>query len=253
MRREELFRIAERHARALNGCGDDPWYRISRIDEGMLVSATTSDVEKFRVRIATQQFLAEVDIRIVAENGELASWQIPQRYKNAAETKLTPDQAIRIVNTVTDLPRDAIVQEISQGQEPDSHITSLIWSHVINGIEVETDGICVQINSATLEIISFAKTWHTIVDYECNISRQSAQEIGQREAPQYMEDKAYEVLVDDLRFIPIEAHDASGKRHVRFTKVWVVNIREDTLRYHGITQLCVDCRTGQIVRVNRSR
>ena len=207
---------------------------------------------RYKTRIAVRRPVAEIAVTLNSENGDLLSWIVPQRYKGGTEPAIDLEQAKQIAAEVVEIPDDAEIEEIFQAEQADSHISNIIWRHVVNGLEVEEDSIVVQINSKTREVISLAKIWNDVVDYEDRISAQEAEDIGKKEATKYVTGDEFDIGVADQKFIPVV--DESGPQpRARIVKVWVVGITEPGGAFPKSTIFCVDCLNGDVVRVSHPK
>lgn len=226
---------------------------IVEVDRESLIEDQTGQPQRYQAEVALRQFFADITVRIDAETGELLSWIIPERYKGATETTIDLEQSLRLASELVEIPDDAEIEEMTQETQPDSHITNIIWRHVVNGLEVEGDCIIVQINSKTKEFISMAKVWNTVSDYKDKISSEDAVEIVRKEAPKHVMQENFEITAVEQKFIPVVVDEDAQQKRARIVKVWSVIIVEPHKRFPRITTLSVDCMTGAVVRVEYSK
>lgn len=219
---------------------------------GRLTEDKPGEPQLYQTQVAVRRAFAGITVRLDAETGELLSWIIPERYKGASETVISEEQAKMLAAELVEISDEAEIEEMVQEREQDSHITNILWRHVVNGIEVEGDSISVQINSRTQEVISISKIWNDVVDHEDEISREDAERIIRQRSAEYVEVEEFEVEVIEQRFIPVVIRRSDAGPDVRMAKVWVSNIIEPDEYFPRSTELAVDCISGDIVRVEES-
>jgi len=251
MRQDELKERAKRIVLDLEKIEIDPDQTIIEASAGNFIEDDAGEPLQYKTQVALRQFFAGITVRLDAETGQLLSWIIPKRYNGAVETTINEERVKQLASEVIEIPDDAEIEEMVQEQEPDSHISNIIWRHVVNGLEVEGDCISVQINSKTQEVISLAKIWNAVVDQEDKISSEDAERIAKQRAPEYVEVDDCEIQVIEQKFIPVEMNDSARPR-IRMAKVWISNIVEPDEYFPRTTELSIDCVTGDIVRVERS-
>ena len=251
MRQDELKERAKGFVLDMEKIELDPDQTVIEASAGNLIEDDAGEPLQYKTQVALREFFAGITVRLDADTGQLLSWIIPKRYEGAAETTINEERVKQLASEVVEIPGDAEIEEMVQEQEPDSHISNIIWRHVVNGLEVEGDFISVQINSKTQEVISLSKIWNAVVDQEDKISREDAEQITRQKAPEYVEVDEYEIQAIQQKFIPL-AMDDSARQRIRMTKVWTSNIIEQDEYFPRTTQLSIDCVTGEIVRVERS-
>ena len=222
-------------------------------EEGRVIEDRYGQPQQYVTQASVRRLLAEVKVTLDADTGQLLSWAIPERYNGATETTIDLEQAKKLASELVEIPDDAEIDEAFQETQTDSHITNIIWRHVVNDLEVEDDSIVVQINSKTHEVISLTKIWNTVTDYECRISAEDAEDIAKREAPGYVSGEEFEVGVSEQKFIPVAVDRPDGGSGSRIVKVWVANIMEPAERFPKNVELSIDCMTGDVVRVSHSK
>jgi len=209
---------------------------------------------RYKARVILNEFVANIAVRLDGDTGQLVSWNIPERYKAATETIIDREEVMLIASEAVEIPDEAEIEEFSQVQKTDSHITNIIYHHLVNDLEVEGDCIAIQINSKTREIISLARIWNDVVDYENKLSMEDAERIARQEAPAYTRGKNFDIQVMGQSFIPVVVDSSDGNKPVvRYVKVWVIAIVELGIGYQNLTRLDIDALTGDIVRTERSR
>ena len=251
MRQDELKERAKRFVLDMKKIKLDPDQTIIETSAGSLIEDDSGEAVQYKTQVALREFFAGITVRLDADTGQLLSWLIPKRYERADETTINEERVKQLASEVVEIPGDAEIEEIIQEQEPDSHISNVIWRHVVNGLEVEGDFISVQINSKTQEVVSMTRIWNAVVDQECKISRRDAEQITAQRAPEYVEVDEYEIQVIEQKFIPVEMDDSARPR-VRMAKVWISNIIEYDEYFPKTIELSIDCVNGEIVRVERS-
>jgi len=252
MRQDELKERARKFILDLKKMELEPDQTIIESSPGELIEDGAGEPLQYQTEVAIRRFFADITVRLDAETGQLLSWIIPERYRGADETTISEEQLKQMASEAIEIPVDAEIEELVQEQEPDSHISNILWSHFVNGLEVEGDFISVQINSKTKAVISLAKLWNAVKDHECKISREDAEQIARRRAPEYVETSEYEITVNEQKFIPVVVDESAPRPQARMVKVWMSNIFEPDEHFPRITKLSIDCLTGDIVRVERS-
>ncbi|MFX0198088.1 MAG: YcdB/YcdC domain-containing protein [Candidatus Hodarchaeota archaeon] len=253
MQQDELMNLAERFILNREKIETKPNQITSECDQGYFIRDSDGQPQRYRTKVKVNQFFTEINVRLDADTGQLVSWLVDGRYEGATETTLDEEQAKQLASEKVEIPDDAEIEEVVQVQEPDSHITSIIWGHVVNGLEVENDCIAVQINSKTQEIISLSKIWHSVTDHVDKISIKNAEEIATREAPQHIAGENFDIQLIEQKFIPVIFKESDNKLTTRIVKVWMVTIKDPAFRFRKIFTLSINCITGEIVRVEHNR
>jgi len=197
--------------------------------------------------------LSDFNIRLDAEKGQVLNWCFTEYYNNATESILNKEEALKITSEFIHVPADAVMEEFFQETEENSHITNITWRHLVNGLEVESDSICVQINSKTKQVISLTKIWNDVPEQIDRININDALRIAEEEAPRYTKKAEYDIDVLEQKYIPIVLKNSDDKPFMKIVKVWQVNIREPAPQFPPTTTLSIDCEKGEIVRVEYSK
>lgn len=208
--------------------------------------------EVFNGQIAVLEKYADMTVRLDTDTGELVGWNIPLHEKNADSTMIDNLQVQRIVAQAVAIPRDAKILEINYEQEPDAHIATAMWQHMVNDIEVENDCIIALVNSKTRQIISVSKIWNNVNDYDDVITQEQAVEIATKTLPEYGASTEAKVIPVGRKFIPV-VHEQEGKKPVcRYVKTWTVIIDDSDDDFEHSTTLAIDTLNGKIVREESS-
>ena len=226
---------------------------VVECEQGHFTESDDGSPQRYQTRVAVRRRFAEIKLTLEAETGQLLIWIVPERYIGATETTIDLEQAKQLASEAVEIPDDAEIAEILQGNQPDSYITTLTWRHTVNGLEVENDSVTVQINSKTREIICLAKIWNDVMDRDVRISEKDAEEIARQEAPEYAETDDFNIDILEQKFIPIVIDNDTAQRRIRIAKVWVATITRPGIVLPKVTALSIDCVTGEIVRVQHSK
>ncbi len=213
----------------------------------------SGNYSKFIIRLNVNKLLSDFNIRLDAETGEILSWCFPEYYKNAVESILTKEEALKIASEYVEIPVDAVLDEFFQESEENSHITNITWRHLVNKLEVENDSITIQINSNTKQVISITKIWNAVHEKADRITINDAAKIAKQEAPKYMKKKLYEIEILGQKYIPVISNDSNKKPYMKISKVWQVIIREPARKFPPATILSIDCVEGKVVHVEHSK
>lgn len=228
----------------------------------ILLNLTQTSFKENDVNIGVQTYIAtfdvkkktgEINLRIDPESGELLSFIIPENYKDAAHTLITKNEALQITAGIIEIPADAEMNTFFQEKETDSHITNITYRHIVNGIEIENDGIGIQINSKTKKIISFSKNWNAVVEIADVLSFYELMVIAQNRAGDYTSSDDFDIEPIEKRYIPIIDVTQNKRKTVKYVKVQQILISEKNQELPKTIILSIDCVTGNIVRVEYSR
>jgi uncharacterized membrane protein YkoI len=251
MTEKELSQIAEKQVLKNKQAELKPDFMEIKTVDGAVIE-TPHQPKKYRCRVILRKFHAEISVRLNADTGELFGWRIPDRYQGASETVIDKEQALDICLQVVKIPPESVLESFSQEKMPDSHITSLIYGHRVNRLEVEGDGIAVQINSKTGKVISVSRNWNEVYDYLDKVDMHEAEEIAKREAPRYAAGKKFETQILGRKFIPF-LDESLAEPKLRFPKVWEAVIFEDLDGLARQTTLYIDVQTGKVIKADTAK
>ncbi|UCF85620.1 MAG: hypothetical protein JSV50_08315 [Desulfobacteraceae bacterium] len=249
----QLRELAKKHFQEKTNLAPETGQVTIEWENEQLIQADESRSGKYSIRIIGRKVFEEITVRLDAENGSLLSWSVNSRYQSATATSIDRSSALKIVSEFTTIPHDAVLEEFSQERAPDSHITNIFWSHMVNNLEVEGDAIAVQINSMTGKVISITKIWNTVEETEDKISMDDARKIALGAAPKYVKEQSYEATVVGQKYIPVVENEQALNPKYKLAKVWTAYIIEDIRPFSRITELSINCSDGRVVRVEYSK
>ena len=187
------------------------------------------------------------DVGIDETTKEIVSWYMEALQADAPHRRITEDAAVQVARTELKATDGVQGPKIYYQKTGDNENVTVYWWHAEEGVNVEGDQTTVLVNAATGKVFSVARKWR-------KISRELFKPLLVTEAEALKAaDKAThrnaagpDGKVSGKNIIQISSQP-NGPGGVRDVLVWRVGYQETSRT--GFTEVSVDCKTGEVVRI----
>ncbi len=187
-----------------------------------------------------------VDVSLAPHDGHLQSWYCEALQADAPQQRISAAQATQLAQPHLQAGAGLAGPQVSFGDIGGEQKATVHWWHMESGFNIEGDQATVLLNASTGAVFSMARKWRPIdpallapprISEAQALAAAAAAHGEPTDGPGRIIGKSVIELADEER----------DPYTVRDVPVWRVGYRE--AGGMGFTELAVDCRSGEVVRV----